>query len=132
MLTLGQPRWGYLECFEFITWFGSHGQSAQILKAPDDHIGIRAQSCPMFATTWTVASQAALSMAFSRQKYWSGLPFPSPRNLPDPRVKPMSLAVLHWQQILYQPSHQGSLHSTVAKFQVWTLESDTYLLNDLG
>ena len=48
MLTLGQPRWGYLECFEFITWFGSHGQSAQILKAPDDHIGMRTQLCPAF------------------------------------------------------------------------------------
>ena len=50
-----------------------------------------------FATTWTVASQAPLSVEFSRQKYWSGLPFPSPQNLPDPGIKPTSLAVLHWQ-----------------------------------
>ena len=37
------------------------------------------------AALWTVAYQAALSMEFSRQEYWSGLPFPSPGNLPKPR-----------------------------------------------
>ena len=44
------------------------------------------------ATSWTVASQAPLSMEFSRQEYWSGLPFPSPGNLPYPGIKPTSLA----------------------------------------
>ena len=39
----------------------------------------------------TVAYQALLSMEFSRQEYWSWLPFPSPGNLPDPGIKPMSL-----------------------------------------
>ena len=38
----------------------------------------------------TIAYQAALSMGFSRQKYWSGLPFPSPGNLPNPGIKPTS------------------------------------------
>ena len=38
-------------------------------------------------------SQAPLSMEFSRQEYWCGLPFPSPRNLPDPRIKPRSPAL---------------------------------------
>ena len=37
-----------------------------------------------FATPWTAAYQAPLSMGFSRQEYWSGLPFPSPGDLPDP------------------------------------------------
>ena len=45
----------------------------------------------LFATSWTVACQASLSMGFSRQEYWSGLPFPSPGNIPDPRIKPTSL-----------------------------------------
>ena len=44
----------------------------------------------LFATPWTVAHQAPLSMEFSRQEYWSGLPFPSPRDLPDPGIKPES------------------------------------------
>ena len=39
------------------------------------------------ATPWTVAYQAPLSMGFSRQEYWSGLPFPSPVDLPDPGIK---------------------------------------------
>ena len=42
----------------------------------------------LFATPWTVAYQAPLSMAFSRQEYWSGLPFPSPGDLPTPRIEP--------------------------------------------
>ena len=45
-----------------------------------------------FATTWTVTLQAPLSMGFPRQGYWSGLPFPSPEDLPDPKIEPTSLA----------------------------------------
>ena len=44
----------------------------------------------LFATPWTVAYQAPLSMEFSRQEYWSGLPFPSPGDLPDPGIEPGS------------------------------------------
>ena len=43
-------------------------------------------------TPWTVAHQAPLSVGFSRQEYWSRLPFPSPRDLPDPGIKPESPA----------------------------------------
>ena len=42
----------------------------------------------LFATLWTVAHQAPLSMGFSRQEFWSGLPFPPPGDLPDPGIKP--------------------------------------------
>ena len=45
------------------------------------------------ATPWTVTHQAPLSMEFSRQEYWSGLPFPSPVDLPDPGIKPRSPAL---------------------------------------
>ena len=45
----------------------------------------------MFATLWTVAHQAPLSMRFSRQEYWSGLPCPLPEDLPDPGTEPRSL-----------------------------------------
>ena len=44
----------------------------------------------LFVTPWTVAYQAAPSMGFSRQEYWSGLPFPSPGNLPDQGIEPGS------------------------------------------
>ena len=46
----------------------------------------------LYATPWTVAYQAPPSMGFSRQEYWSGLPFPSPGDLPDPGIEPWSLA----------------------------------------
>ena len=54
---------------------------------------------------WTVARQAPLSMGFSRQEYWSGLPFPSPGDLPLPGIKPVSPA---WQADSLLLSHQGS------------------------
>ena len=45
----------------------------------------------LFVTLWTVAHQAPLSMGFSRQEYWSGLPCPPPGDLPDPGIEPVSL-----------------------------------------
>ena len=44
----------------------------------------------LFVTPWTVAYQAPQSMGFSRQEYWSGVPFPSPGDLPNPGIQPGS------------------------------------------
>ena len=49
--------------------------------------GLVAKSNPTFATPWTVAYQAPQSVGFSRQEYWSGLPFPSPEDLPNPGIE---------------------------------------------
>ena len=49
-----------------------------------------AQSCPTLGTPWTVAYNAPPSMGLSRQEYWSGLPFLSPEDLPNPGIKPGS------------------------------------------
>ena len=46
----------------------------------------------LFATPWTIACQAPLCMGFSRQEYWSELPFPTPGDLPDPAIEPASTA----------------------------------------
>ena len=51
----------------------------------------------LFATPWTVACQAPLSMGFSRQEYWSGLPFPTPGDLPNTGIETVSLTSLYWQ-----------------------------------
>ena len=70
--------------------------------------GVRRRSLSrvrLFVTPWTVAHQAPLSMGFSRQEYWSGLPFPSPGHLPDPGIEPGCPAL---QRILYHLSQQGS------------------------
>ena len=62
-------------------------------------------SVQLFATPWTVAYQAPLSMGFPRSEYWSGLPFPSPEDLPNPGIQPKSPAL----QVDSLPlSHQGS------------------------
>ena len=47
----------------------------------------------LFATLWIVTWQTPLSMGFSRQEYWDGLPFPTPGNLPEPQIEPISLNV---------------------------------------
>ena len=47
----------------------------------------------LFATPWTVARQPPLSMGFSQQGYWSGLPFPPPGHLPEPGIEPVSPAL---------------------------------------
>ena len=52
--------------------------------------GLVAKSCLTLVKPWVVARQALLSMGFSRQEYWTGLPFPSPGDLPDPGMKPKS------------------------------------------
>ena len=58
----------------------------------------------LFVPPWTVTCQAPLSMEFRRQEYWSGLPFLSPEDLPNPGIKPTSP---HWQVDSFPLSHQG-------------------------
>ena len=56
------------------------------------------QSCLTLVTLWTVACQAPLSLGFSRQEYWSGLPCPPAGDLPDPGIKPASpMSPKQWQ-----------------------------------
>ena len=55
--------------------------------------GLVAKLCPTLAILSTVACQAPLSVGFSRQEYWRGLPFPSPVDLPDPGIEPRSPAL---------------------------------------
>ena len=62
----------------------------------------------LFATPWTAALQAHLSMGLSRQEYWSGLPFPPPGDLPDPGIEPMSPVAPASQADPLLLSHQGS------------------------
>ena len=59
----------------------------------------------LFVTPWTVALQAPLSKEFSRQEYWSGLPFPPPGDLLNPGIKPESLA---------SPALAGGFFTTIA------------------
>ena len=62
----------------------------------------------LFAAPWTVTHQAPLSMEFSRQEYWSELPFPSPGDLLDPGIKPASLR---------SPAFTGGFFTAVATWE---------------
>ena len=59
----------------------------------------------LFVTLWTIACQVSLSMGFSRQEYWSGLPCPPPLNFPDPGFEPLSPT---WQVDSWPLNHWGS------------------------
>ena len=96
----------------------------------------------LFATPWTVAFQAPLSMGFSRQEHWSGLPFPSRGDLPDPGIKPRS-PTLQVDSLLSEPpekpnyrqSHQrdGNIKAlSVAKVKVLVVQSCPTLLQPLS
>ena len=75
----------------------------------------------LFATPWTIAYQVSLSMRFSKQGYWSGLPFPPPGDLPSTEIKPgrfftteppgKSLLYVIWRQILSWGDFQGFQNS---------------------
>ena len=70
----------------------------------------------LFATLWMVALQAPLSMGFSRQNYWSGLPFPSPGDLPYPKTEPVSLA---------SPALAGGFFTTSSTLFSFSVVSDS-------
>ena len=68
---------------------GWHGKWEGGLKVKESESEVT-QSVGLFVTPWTVAYQAPLSIGFSRQEYWSGLPFPSTGDLPNPGIEPRS------------------------------------------
>ena len=87
-----------------------------------------AQSCPTLTTPWIVALQAPLSMGFSRQKYWSRFPFPSPGYLPDSGIEPLSPALRADSLPL---SHQGSPGTKLEKFP-WNVGQTSYSSGERG
>ena len=90
------------------------------------------QLCPTLCTLWTVAHQAPLSMGFSRQQHWSGLPCPSPWDLPDPGIKPTSPASpasLALQTDSYHAEPPGKLQIPPLEDQnlPWLRATDKYI-----
>ena len=72
----------------------------------------------LFATLWTVAHQAPVSMGFSRQEYWSGLPCPPPGDLSDPGIEPTASPVSSTSQADSLPlSHLGSPQPSLAFYK---------------
>ena len=107
------PHWAPAAQVQF-AWWGTHLSAALLSPAhpplpsqiPSDLLWFsRSVTSDSFATQWTIACQAPLSVGFPRQEYWSRLPFPSPGHLPDPRTE---LASLTWQIEFLPLSHQES------------------------
>ena len=88
---------------------GSHKVGLKRLSSSSSSSSVQSLSCVrLFAIPWTVACQVLLSMAFSRQEDWSGLPFPYPGNLPNPRIAlhADSLPLSHWGSRLHDDTSQ--------------------------
>ena len=77
-----------------------------------------AKLCATLATPWTTAGQAPLSMGFPLQEYWRGLPFPSPGDLLDPAIKPVS-PVLQAASLPTEPPGKPSLDSVPRVLLEW-------------
>ena len=90
---------GSMDCRSQWYWRVSGIEILEISKRLEDgmfeiEIDVKSLSrVQLFATTWTVAYKAPLSIEFSRHEYWSGWPFPSPGDLPDPGIEPRSPAL---------------------------------------
>ena len=89
--TLPQPPWRWIWHY-LVSWTFTFSESSPILLLKWSEVKSLSR-VRLFVTPWTVAHQAPLSMGFSRQEYWSGLPFPSPGDLPDPGIEPRSPAL---------------------------------------
>ena len=82
-------------------------------------------------TPWTVAHQSPLSMEFSRQEFWSGLPFPSPEDLSNPGIKPRSPALWADSSLTEPPGKPSVCHSKPSlswEFQGHTIDSTPHRL----
>ena len=77
----------------------------------------------LFATPWAIAHQAPVSLGFSRQEYWSGLPLPSPGDIPNPGIKPASLM---------SPALAGRFFTTSATWEAPFVQGTTYSYQDLN
>ena len=84
----------------------------------------------LFVTLWTVAYQAPPSMGFSRQEYCSGLPFPSPGDLPNPRIKPRS-STLQADTLPSEPPGKSERYEVNAIFKKVKLYLYQNMTNDL-
>ena len=116
---LQEKNWLALYCHHrFSTWssFCFQGPTSEIFKPSSELLHTFSYTCAcvlshfsrvwLFGTPWTVAHQAPLSMGFSRQEHWSGLPCPSPGDLPNIGIEPASPALAGGNSLPL--NHQGS------------------------
>ena len=85
------------------------------LSSPHVNVSVSCSAMSDSAIPWTVARQALLSMGFPRQEYWSGLPFPSPGDLPNPGIKPRSPA-LQADSFPFEPPGKPNIPSLKISF----------------
>ena len=87
-----------------------------------------------FVKPWTAAHQAPLSMEFPRQEHWSGLPFPSPGDFPDPGIKPVTPALAGWffttEPLQGSPAINTGVHIFSYIYQFSSVQSSCSVMSD--
>ena len=86
LLSIGERKWSQISlwCFTYLLVWDLYRAGLCLRNVQYNHVLSCFSRVQLFATPWTVAHQAPVSLGFSRQEYWSGLPFPLPGDLPDP------------------------------------------------
>ena len=132
---LRRPRFGpssvnlpilYL-CEKLITSLGFHFSIYKIkIMSWKESVSCSGSHVQLFVTPWTVGHQASLSVGFSKQECWDGLPFPSPRDLPNPGIKPRSPTL--WIGSLLTESQGYNVLPHIYYLNVWNL-NDSFVYN---
>ena len=95
--------------------------------------GLVAQSCPTLATSWIVARQIPMSMGFPGQEYWSGLPFPSLRDIPHPNSHPPGIELaspaLTGGSLPLSPQEGPCLSLVLLYWDSWSEDHFSYIYN---
>ena len=91
-----------------------------------------AQSCPTLCNPMTIAPPGSCVWDFSRQEYWSGLPFPTPGDLPDPGIKPPSLALPALAGRFFSTSTTWEAHISLQEPKLWLYSVVSKERNTLG
>ena len=114
-----------------ITWFLQNWHNQAVLSF-HLHVYCHFSHAWIFANLWTIARQAPLSMGFSRQEYWSGLPFPPPGDLPDPGIEPVSLIspALAGRFFITSATWEAQFPSVLFKINGWSLSDPQLLLDE--
>ena len=127
-------KWKLLSCVGLL---GPYGLQPTRCLCPWDFSGknsgagggaLVSKSHPTLSTAWTIAQQSPVSLGFPRREHWSGLPLPSPGDLPTQGINP---SLQHCRQILYPLSYQWTLHGKMALQINWIQRGKWLVISEL-
>ena len=122
----GEQGWGEKESPHYV-----HFHLILYLLCPTSLRACPSESCQTLCNPMDCCPSGSTVQGFSRQEHWSGLPSPSPGDLPDPGIKPMPLCLLHWEtdSLSLVPPRKPSLFSTAKNLKAFARAEKTVTLS---